>query len=71
MGTPSAKEESNITLWQPIGIRYMAKWYTRQPEIMALIGHFKQRAPNIVDFPDLIPAWPTQFLTDCSFSTTD
>ena len=33
------------------------------------IGHFKQRAPNAADLPDLIPAWPTQFWTDCSFST--
>ena len=30
--------------------------YSRQPEIMALIGHFKQGALNAADLPDLIPA---------------
>ena len=33
------------------------------------IGRFKQLAPNAADLPDLIPAWPTQFWTDYSFST--
>ena len=33
------------------------------------IGHFKQLAPNAVNLPDPIPAWPTQFWTDCSLST--
>ena len=31
---------------------------------------WKQRPPNAAHFTDLIPAWPTQFCTDCSFSTT-
>ena len=33
------------------------------------IGHFKQLAPNAADVPNHIPAWPTQFWTDYSFST--
>ena len=33
------------------------------------IGCFKQLAPNATDLPDPIPAWPTQFWTECSFST--
>ena len=33
------------------------------------IGRFKQLASNAADLPDLIPAWPTQFWTDCSFCT--
>ena len=35
------------------------------------IGLFKQLAPNAADLPNAIPAWPTQFWTDCSFSTKD
>ena len=31
--------------------------------------HFKQLALNAADLPDLIPAWPTHFWTNCSFST--
>ena len=34
------------------------------------IGCFKQLAPNAADLPDPIPAWPIQFWTDCSFSTS-
>ena len=34
------------------------------------IGRFKQLAPNAADLPDPIPAWPTQFWTDCSFSAS-
>ena len=33
------------------------------------IRHFKQLAPNATYLPDPIPVWPTQFWTDCSFST--
>ena len=33
------------------------------------IGRFKQLAPNAADLPDPIPAWTTQFWTDCLFST--
>ena len=32
------------------------------------IGCFKQLAPNAANLPDPIPAWPTQFWTDCLFS---
>ena len=34
------------------------------------IGHFNLLVPNAADLPDPIPAWPTQFWTDCSFSTS-
>ena len=34
------------------------------------IGHFKQLTPSVADLPDPMPAWPTQFWTDCSFSTS-
>ena len=34
------------------------------------IGRFKQLALIAVDLPDSIPAWPTLFWTDCSFSTS-
>ena len=31
---------------------------------------FKRLAPNAADLPDAMPAWPTQFWTDCLFSTS-
>ena len=34
------------------------------------IGRFKQLAPYTADLPGPIPAWPTQFWTDCLFSTS-
>ena len=33
------------------------------------VGSFKQLIPNAADLPDPIPAWPTQYWTDCLFST--
>ena len=29
---------------------------------------FRQLAPHVVNLPDVIPAWPTQFWTQCSFN---